>query len=300
MSTVLVGATLPQFSGDRRRLLAAVRTAEDAGLDSLWVFDHLWPLSGGKERPVLEAFTTLAWLAGATERITIGTLVARSTLRHPALLAKMATTVAAIAPGRVTIAIGSGDEASRAENDAFGIPYFEADARIAQLEATVRVVHDHFLGAAGELDSVTVTSPWAQVDGLVPSPRLSERPRLWVGGRSDDVLELAGRYADGWNGWGGTPDRFAADAQQALAYADPRPLELSWGGLVTLTSHGDAAGRAAGNGSRDRIVGDPDTVAAALSGFVEAGARHLVATPAGVADTAAFYEALGRVRALLV
>ena len=98
--------------------------AREAGLDSVFVFDHLWPLTGGKERPIFESWTTLAHIAAVTDTMDIGTLVTRSSLRHPAVLAKMAATVASIAPGRLIVAIGSGDEMSRPENEAYGIPYF--------------------------------------------------------------------------------------------------------------------------------------------------------------------------------
>lgn len=289
MSQVAVGATLPQFSDDRDRLLASARAAEDAGLDSLWLFDHLWPLSGGKQRPVMECFTTLAWLAAVTERIKVGTLVARSSLRYPSLLAKMAATVATIAPGRAIVTIGSGDEASRAENEAFGLDYFEADERVGQLETTVQVVHDYL-----HAGTVTAGEP-ARVRDLPSSPRPEPRPSLWVGGRSDDVLALAGRYADGWNAWGGTPERFALDARQLLAYAGSRPIELSWGGIVTLASEEEPAAAAAPRPGTP-LAGGPGEVVERLEGFVAAGARHLVLTPAGSSAGPDFYRTLGSVR----
>src|ERR671915_1147412 len=121
MTTPLLGATLPQFTDDGHAFVEAAQRAESLGLDSVWLFDHMWPLTGGKTRPVIESWTALAHLAAATSRITVGTLVTRSTLRHPLLLAKMAATVGAIAPGRVIVGIGSGDEQSRNENEAFGL-----------------------------------------------------------------------------------------------------------------------------------------------------------------------------------
>ncbi len=142
MSEVLLGTTLPQFTDDVDRFVNGARRAEQLGLDSVWFFDHLWPLTGGKHRSVFECWTALAWLAESTERIRLGTLVTRSSLRHPAVLAKMAATVGAIAPGRVTIAIGSGDEASRDENESYGIRYFAGAERIGQLTSTVRIVRD--------------------------------------------------------------------------------------------------------------------------------------------------------------
>ena len=272
---VLVGTTLPQFTDDPERLIDGARRAEALGLDSIWLFDHLWPLTGGKERPIFECWTALAYIAEATSTIRIGTLVTRSSLRHPALVAKMATTAAAIAPGRVTIAIGSGDEMSRDENEAFGIPYYEGDERVGQLVSVIRTVHD-CLHADGP---VTVSDEHAAITDLPTSPIPEETPALWVGGRSDDVLEAAGSLADGWNGWGGGPRRFAEDAASVTEYARGRPVELSWGGLVRLDRDDDAANERMGDRPRkDWIVGGPETVASRLGGFVDAGARHLICT----------------------
>ena len=231
MTDVLFGVTLPQFTDDPSRLVDGALRAEAAGLDSVWVFDHLWPLSGDKRRPILEAWTSLAWVAAQTRKVTVGTLVTRSSLRNPAVLAHMARTVARIAPGRLIVGIGSGDQLSRAENEAFGIPYWAGADRIAQFEETVEVLR-HALDGTGT--------------------------KIWVAGRADDALELAARSADGWNAWAGTPETFARDAATVVEYAGGRPVELTWGGVVDES--------------------DPDETAARLSGFVQAGARHLVCT----------------------
>lgn len=274
MTDVLVGTTLPQFTDDPDRFIAGAKRAEELGLDSIWLFDHLWPLTGGSSRPIIECWTALAWIAAETTSIRIGTLVTRSSLRHPAVLAKMAATVGAVAPGRLTVTIGSGDELSRGENEAFGIPYFAEDERIEQLLSTVRLVHS-FLNAP----SVDQHDPFVDIDGLVTAPLPSPAPDVWVGGRSDEVLEIAGTVAEGWNGWGGGAKRFAQDAATVAGYAGERPVEISWGGLVMLGQDDRAA--ADKMGKRDGkgwLVGGPETVAARLRQFVEVGARHVIAT----------------------
>ena len=274
MSDVLIGTTLPQFTDDPDRFIEGAKRAEELGLDSIWLFDHLWPLSGGKERPIIECWTALGWLAEETTSIGIGTLVTRSSLRHPALLAKMAATVGSMAPGRLTVAIGSGDDLSRAENEAYGICYYAEDDRLAQLVSCVRCVHECF-----HSDRVTMTDEYVSVTDLPVSPAADPPPKLWVGGRSDDVLEVAGTVADGWNGWGGGPKRFAQDAAGVVSYAGDRAIELSWGGLVMMGSDDEDADRKMGARDRkDWIVGGPSTVAERFRSFVEAGARHLIAT----------------------
>ena len=298
MSDVLVGVTLAQFTDDAERFADSARRAEDLRLDSIWVFDHLWPLSGGKERPVLEGWTSLSWLAGATEGVRIGTLVTRSSLRHPAVLAKMAATVGSIAPGRLILAIGSGDEQSRGENDAFGIPYYAGADRIEQLSSTVKVVRAFLNGP-----EVTVDDEFASIKKLPVSPRPPERPALWVAGRADDALEIAGTYGDAWNGWGDSPERYAQDALRVAEFASAagdRDVELTWGGLVVIGKDDDDAQRKLGKRDPSQyLVGGPETIARQLSGFIDAGARHLIVTFSD-AGTPGSYELLAeRVRPLL-
>ncbi|HEX2052087.1 MAG TPA: LLM class flavin-dependent oxidoreductase [Actinomycetota bacterium] len=293
--SVLLGATLPQFTNDGRAFVDAARRAEAAGLDSLWVFDHVWPLTGGKRRPILECWTALAHVAAATERALVGTLVTRSSLRHPAVLAKMAATVAAIAPGRVVVTMGSGDASSRAENESFGIPYHAADRRVAQFESTVSAVRAYLHDG-----TVSQSDDFAALDGLPASPRPTRPPALWVAGRSGDALALAARLGDGWNGWGGTPDEFARDAALVAAEADGRPVELTWGGLVGLAADDDEARRRYGGRGPDWVVGGPERVAARLRSFVDAGARHVVCTLPDAGAPGALERLARAVRPLVV
>jgi alkanesulfonate monooxygenase SsuD/methylene tetrahydromethanopterin reductase-like flavin-dependent oxidoreductase (luciferase family) len=261
MRNVRLGVTLPQFTDDPNVFLDAARRADAIGLDSVWVFDHMWPLTGGKERPALECWTTLAWLAAATKHIGIGTLVTRSSLRYPAVLAKMAATVAAIAPGRVTVTIGSGDALNRDENAAFGIPYYAGKERDEQLAATIETVRSHLHAPRPE------------------SPDSGATPPVWVAGRSDAICTLAGRLADGWNGWGRSAADFARDAATVQAAAAGREVTLTWAGLVVI-GQDDAAATAKlkGRGVGDRVVGGPATVAGHLAALIEAGASHLICT----------------------
>jgi alkanesulfonate monooxygenase SsuD/methylene tetrahydromethanopterin reductase-like flavin-dependent oxidoreductase (luciferase family) len=188
------------------------------------------------------------------------------------VLAKMAATVGEIASGRLIVGIGSGDNASRAENEAFDIPYYEADERIDQLVSTVKIVRRY-------LNDFTVTfhDDFAAIDGLPASPRPDPPPRIWVGGRSELVLEAAGTESDGWNGWGGSPETFAADAQLVLDYAGGREIELSWGGQVMVGDTDSAAQDKLGDRNpKQFVVGSAETVATKLQRFIDAGARHLV------------------------
>ena len=269
---VKVGVTLPQFTEQPQRFLDGALAAEASGYDSVWVFDHLWPLSGGHDRPILESWTSLSHLASATERVAIGTLVTRSSLRHPIVLAKMVATVGEFAPGRLICAMGSGDALSADENTAFGIPYFDGDDRIHQLASAVEVVTAYTSeGIVGHTDG------FAHIDHLVTSPRPDPAPAIWIGGWSRRVLHLAGEGADGWNGWGTDVDRFARAARRVTQAAGEREVEISWAGQVILSTDDEAARRKLkGRDPASYLIGGPDSVAAQLQRFVRAGATHLV------------------------
>jgi alkanesulfonate monooxygenase SsuD/methylene tetrahydromethanopterin reductase-like flavin-dependent oxidoreductase (luciferase family) len=295
VSRVPLGVTLPQFTGDGGTLVAAARRAEAVGLDSVWVFDHLWPLSGGKERPVLECWTALAWLAAVTERIHIGTLVTRSSLRHPAVVAKMAATVATMAPGRVTVAVGSGDDKSRAENEAFGLPYHDGVARVAQLRSFVEALARFW----GE-EEVSFADDFTSLTSLPTSPRPEPRPSLWIGGRAAATIRLAAEMGDGWNGWGSTPEAFVGSVQRLERAAGDRCVEPTWGGVAILGGTEEEARSKLGlRDPSGYIVGAPGTVARRLDAMVEAGARHLIVTFPDAGDPQTFTRLATEVRPLL-
>ena len=262
--------TLPQFTGDVSIVRSAVRRAVEAGLDSVWVFDHMWPL-GHRERPILEGWSTLAFLAAYSKDIGVGTLVTRSTLRNPEVLGRMAATVGRVAAGRLTIGIGSGDAQSKAENVAAGIPYYAGEARFVQLAETVAVLRSHLAGAG-------ISVP------------------VWVGGRSKAARDIAAAHADGWNCWGATPEEFAAEANEVRRAAGDRPFELTWGGLF-VAADDDTAARAV-LGHRDPapyLVGGSDVVGERLTALAAAGATHIVATFPDAGKPGG-YEVLGSVK----
>lgn len=288
--TARLGVTLPQFTADGAVFTDGIRRAEDLGFDSLWVFDHLWPL-GAKGRPILEGWTALAWLAAYTREVTVGTLVTRSSLRHPAVLARMAATVSEIAPGRVCVAVGSGDQASAAENLAFGLPYWTGDDRMDQLASTVDVLH-----RAREAADVTLSDDFVELDSLPPAPGPRDYS-IWVAGRSVDALDIAGRLADGWNAWAASPEEFAHAAEALRKVAGDRRLELTWGGQVIVGKTDDAARERLGSRNPAHfVVGGPETVGRYLRSLIEAGVDHLVLATPFASDPESYELLAGPVR----
>jgi alkanesulfonate monooxygenase SsuD/methylene tetrahydromethanopterin reductase-like flavin-dependent oxidoreductase (luciferase family) len=231
---VRLGLILPMFAGDGDRLLGFARHAEELGFDGLFAFDHLMPLGGPVDGPAFECFAVLAAVAVATQRVALGTLVARASLRQAGLLAKLAASVHAMAHGRLILTVGTGDELSKREHDAFGLPYFGPRDRRVHLEETVRAVRALFDGREhpGGEHVPAVRGP------LLP-PVEGRGPRVWIGGTSEAAVGTAAELADGWNAWGLPIDTFATRAEglrgllrmRAAADGD---VEATWGGVALV------------------------------------------------------------------
>ncbi len=134
---VRTGLLLPTFEDRADRALDAARRAEEAGVDGVFCYDHLWPM-GQPSRPALAPFPVLGLVASLTERIAVGTLVARVGLVPDHVLLGELAGLAAIAPGRVVAGIGTGDRLSAGENEAYGVDFEPARARRARLRRCVR------------------------------------------------------------------------------------------------------------------------------------------------------------------
>ena len=179
---------------------------------------------------------------------------------------------------------------SKPENDAFGIRYYGGEERVPQLISAVRAVRDYLC-----TDSATLHDDFVGLSDLPSSPRPDPAPRVWIGGRGEELLRFAGEVADGWNAWGGTPETFARDAGAVASAAGERPIELSWGGQMILEGDDAAARRRLGRRDPSHfVVGGPDEVTAQLRAFAEAGARHLIVAFPNASDPEP-YELLGTV-----
>lgn len=251
-----LGLTLPSFVGDPDTAVAVAVAAEAAGIDAVFVYDHLFRVApDGSHRPALECVSLLGAVGVATRGILVGTLVARASLRPAASLVAALDTVARIAPGRLVAGFGAGDSTSRDENDTFGLPFGSMQDRVQRLDDTVAAARDRGFP-------------------------------VWVGGRSGAVRDVAARGADGWNQWGGTPDQFRGRVESVRAAARHQPFASTWGGLVVLADDDAAAERKWRRlgANPAAITGGPDRVAAALAPYVAAGADWLILGPVDSRD----------------
>ncbi len=227
-----VGLVLPLFSGDPGKVLEAARATERLGYQGVFAFDHFFPPGGPPDRPSLEAFATLGMVAGVTEQVRIGTLVTRAVLRPAGLVAKMASSLDVMSNGRMILAVGTGDPIDRPEHEAFGFPELSVADRRAHLAETVVALRALFRGQPYEGGSHVP----ALAGPLLPPPVQPGGVPIWIGGLADEVVQLAGSLADGWNGWGLSPPAFRrkVDVLTEEAASEGREVEATWAGIVLV------------------------------------------------------------------
>jgi alkanesulfonate monooxygenase SsuD/methylene tetrahydromethanopterin reductase-like flavin-dependent oxidoreductase (luciferase family) len=190
-----VGITLPQFEDRADQAIEAARRAESLGIDGVFCFDHLWPI-GQPGRPALSSAPLLGALAASTSTITIGSLVSRVGLVPDEVLVSVLSSAATISGGRFIAGLGTGDHLSRAENEAYGLPFGSADDRRAQVERV------------------------AVATGRRGIP-------VWIGGGQPKTVDLARSAGASVNLWAAAPLR--------VAELTATGLEVTWGGPIGAT-----------------------------------------------------------------
>ena len=182
-------------------LVRVARRAEAVGFDSFLVWDHFfWDASpvgpGVTDRAMIEAFTTLGFIAGVTSTIRIGTLVASATYRHPGVLIKQVTTLDLLSGGRAIFGVGAGwfEE----EHRALGIPFPSAGERLERLEETVQIALQMWADE-GKYDQA---KPFRGRHYPLQRPH---PPILIGGGGEQKTLRLVAQYGDACNLHGRLP-----------------------------------------------------------------------------------------------
>ena len=268
-------------------LLAAGQRADRLGYDSLWTWDHLYPIVGSDDGPIFEGWLTLAAWAQATEHVRIGLMVGANTIREPALTAKMATTLDHISNGRAILGIGGAW--FETEHIAYGLQFGDGfPERLRWLGEALPIMRGMLHGERPTASGPRYSAKAVRND----PPPIQERLPLLIGGGGEQVtLKLVAKYGDANNVGGGIANvkRKEAVLLQHCETVGREPAEIertSGIGTVIIRDSREEATRFhkamfERNGQADlwtdQPVGTPEDVAERLLPFLELGYRHLIA-----------------------
>lgn len=259
-----------------RELREMAQLAEQVGFDSLWVPDHLISrFPGEDEKGFWEAFTFLSGLASVTSRIQLGPLVACTSFRNPALLARMADSIDEISNGRFILGLGAGWH--EPEYRAFGYPF---DHRVSRFEEALQIIvpllREGFVDFEGHYYQARETA-------LRPRGPSRSGPPIWIGASRPRMLELTARYANAWNRAASSfrADRIAAEYPGLLKACqnvgrDPATIELTASVETHLLSPCEQP-----RADAPQVTGTPEELAGMLREFANIGVKHLIVISPG-------------------
>ncbi len=273
------------------QLYDVAQAAEELGLYSLWVGDHLlfpaevdytrsrYPMTPtgrlaiDTQSTMLEALTVLSALAGATRRIKLGTSVLVLPYRHPLLTAKVLATLDVLSKGRLIAGVGVGW--LREEFEALGAASF--DRRGALSDEYVRIFRH--VWSESHVDFAGRFYQFAGF-GFQPHP-VQPRVPIWIGGASDAALRRVARLGDGWHPSHIPPTLYAEQLERLRTYlaAEQRPLSevtlsINFQLVLDRRARGDALVYQPQPESSARFVGNPEAAAATLRDYAALGVTH--------------------------
>src|SRR5712691_12691081 len=228
------------YAADPEALRDLAQAAEDLGFDSIWLSDHVvvpehiassypYSVDGSfptrPDQPYLQPLSALAYLAGMTRRVRLGTHVLILPYRHPLLTAKMVATIDNLSGGRVDLGIGVGW--MREEFEALGLEERVFTRRGAATDEQLRI-----LKMVWTEDVASFEGEFYRFDrlGALPHPLQKPHPPIWVGGHSQAALRRTARFGDGWLPIGGRPP----------ADLPPQAVAAGW---ATIQAEAERAGR---------------------------------------------------------
>ena len=307
-SNIQLGALpWPQYT-DWAALRAAGIRAEELGYDSLWTWDHLYPIVGSHHGPMFEGYLCLAGWVAATSRIRMGLMVGANPFRNPALVGKMVTQLDHMSGGRMTCGIGAAwfEE----EHHDFGFDFGPSvGERLRWLEEAVIMLRGMFDGTEPSgTDHYAVRS--VRND---PPPIQAHLPIVVGGGGERKTLRIVARHADA-NNLGGGFERVRHKEEVLLQHCaevgrDPAEIERTANLGVVVIRDTEAEARrvlgelAAHNGGArawpNQLVGTPELVAEELRRFVGIGYRHMIGGFPAPFDRESMERLAGEVRPMV-
>jgi alkanesulfonate monooxygenase SsuD/methylene tetrahydromethanopterin reductase-like flavin-dependent oxidoreductase (luciferase family) len=186
-----IGVCLRSIRAEPGWWLESARRLDAAGYAGLWTWDHFMG-RGDLTVPVIESWTILSMAAAATAHVTVGPFVLNVMNRHPAVVARMASTLQIASGGRVVLGIGIGGAPK--EHAAYGIDFPPPPERVARLEEAVAVIRALWTGGPVTRDSAFYPLVEAYAHPVPVPP-----PPIIIGGETPAGARLAGRIGDGWS-----------------------------------------------------------------------------------------------------
>ncbi len=263
--------------------------AEALGYDTAWTYDHFVAVMMDPFDPCLEAWSCLAALAVHTRTIRIGALVTGNTYRHPAILAKIATTVDVISNGRLEFGIGAGWY--EPEHTMFGLPFGSVRSRCERLDEALTAIR-----ALWRESQASFTGTHYQLSAAISEPKPVQKPHppITIAGAGEKrLLPIVARHADAWSSFG-SPEVFRHKIGVLLGYceAEGRDCDAIEKQVLVPTAITDDLSTVAPliqgyalyqqlseeEAKRWMLLGRADDVCRQIDAFVTAGVSHFVVT----------------------
>jgi len=296
------GLLLTQFSGRWDHVVADAVFTEESGLDSVWFADHLLATSAA-DGDAFEGWTSLAVLAGVTERVRLGHLVLAASFRNPGLLAKMVSTLDHASKGRLELGLGAGWY--EREYRAFGYGFPPAAERVRYLEEYLDALELLFAGGPADYSGEFITLDQAY---CLPRPLQRPRPPIVIGAARPSMLNLVGRRADVWNCPANALPSFEDALQRVTRAANGRRVRATVQIPVAVGRTPEEAGAALevarihaawmGDVEEIGVVGTIDEAAKRVTQLAEMGVDGLMAVVPGSRRRQEFLSAYAELAAL--
>jgi alkanesulfonate monooxygenase SsuD/methylene tetrahydromethanopterin reductase-like flavin-dependent oxidoreductase (luciferase family) len=236
-------------------------------IEHAWLFDHLMPIGGDPDGPILEGWTLLSALAAQTGRLRLGLLVTSNRFRPPAMLAKIAATVDVVSGGRLDFGIGAGSRPGHPlawrEYEAYGLPFHDSAYAVGSLAEACTVIRRLWT----EDKPFDFDGSYLRLTGAFGNPKPVQRPHppIVIGGRSAATLRVVAEHADVWNYPGGDVEdavRRGALLDRCCAEIGRDPASITRSLVLPVSYHDprgtrDAIAAATGAGFRHIVLGLP-------------------------------------------
>ena len=259
-------------------ILDLARFVDDAGWYGMWFADHYMPNTGSEEiQPgdVHECWAMLPAIAAVTERIRIGSLVAPTSVHHPAVLANRAATIDHISNGRMVLGVGAGWQIN--EHKAYGIELEEPGERVARFDEAVQIMRSLL-----DNDRTDFHGEFYDISDAPADPKPVQTPLpILVGTGSPRMLRITARHADEWNTWG-APEMAGGALDKLLTACDqvgrdPSTMWKSTQALVFMTDDADVATNIkAGDMGERSIIGSNAQLVEEIGRYLELGFDELI------------------------